>query len=212
MNFKIETWSGYEIRFVHHQDEWWAVAKDVAIALDLKDATEVNNLVDDDERLLLTKSLNPTVSGLEIPNRGLLAISETGIYEAIIGSRKPEAKDFKKWVKSLIKTLRKSTGLEGFQVFAMLDKEHQKEAMANLSRGLEKPVRVDFIKANTIANKAISTKHGHAKMIKKANMTPEMLAERQPILDDTVELMQANEKFKLNLSASEMIYEKHQAV
>lgn len=43
-----------------------------------------------------------------------------------------------------------SSGLEGFQIFRMLDKEHQKEMMGKLSHALQHPVRVDFIKANTI--------------------------------------------------------------
>lgn len=99
--------------------------------------------------------------------------------------------------------------MQGFEVFRALDKEHQKEMMRKLQRGLRHPVRVDFIKANTIANKAISNKHGLPKMIKKGEMTPRMLAEREPILEDTVELMKAKERFGLSLSVSERIYELH---
>lgn len=62
------------------------------------------------------------------------------------------------------------------------------------------------MKANTIANKAVSTKYGHPKMVKKADMTPEMLVDRQELLDSTVELMGIKEKFHLNLSVSEEVY------
>ena len=36
-----------------------------------------------------------------------------------------------------------------------------------------------------------------------------MLIDRQPILDDTVELMAVNDKYHLGLSVSESIYKKH---
>lgn len=106
----------------------------------------------------------------------------------------------------MLKTLRHSTGLEGFQIFRMLDKDHQKEAMANLKKGLKGLGRPDFIKANTIANKAVSNKYGYSKMVKKGDMTPEMLVDRQELLDSTVGLMGIKDKFGLNLSVSEEVY------
>jgi prophage antirepressor-like protein len=124
-------------------------------------------------------------------------------------SRRKEAEDFQDWVFETLKEMRQATGLEGFQVFRMLDKEHQKDAMKKLRDSLRKPVRVDFIKANTIANKAVSSKYGHPMLIKKDQMTPNMLVDRQGVLDDTVDLMDANERFNLGLSVSEKIYEKH---
>lgn len=137
-------------------------------------------------------------------------INEQNIYRLVFKSRKKGAEEFQDWVYSMLKELRQATGLEGFQVFRMLDKEHQKEAMAKLKDGLRKPVRVDFIKANTITNKALSNMYGFPKMVKKDEMTPEMLINRQPILDETVELMTAVNKFNLNCSVSEKIYERYQ--
>jgi len=46
-------------------------------------------------------------------------------------------------------------------------------------------------------------------MIKKKDMTPDMLIERQPILDDTVDLMSVADKFDLNISVSQKVYEKY---
>lgn len=121
-------------------------------------------------------------------------------------SRKKEAEAFQDWIFDIIKELRQSTGLEGFQVFRMLDKEHQKEAMTKLSHAITEPKPVDYIKANVIANKAVSTIYGHSKMVKKKDMTPEMLVDREPILDETVELMAVKEKYGLQFSVSEKIY------
>lgn len=121
-------------------------------------------------------------------------------------SRKKEAEAFQDWIFDIIKELRQSTGLEGFQVFRMLDKEHQKEAMTKLSHAITEPKPLDYIKANVIANKAVSTIYGHSKMVKKKDMTPEMLVDREPILDETVELMTVKEKYGLQFSVSEKIY------
>lgn len=205
MNIRVERWNNTEIRFVEFEpSEWWAVAKDVSIALGYKHTPHLTRRLDDEEkntvRLMDTiKRGNPNVS----------IISEIGVYEAIFGSELKEAKHFKKWVKEVIKELRQESGLEGFQVFRTLDKEYQKEQMSKLSQSLEKPKRNHFIKANTIANKAISSRYGYDKMIKKKDMTPDMLIERQPILDDTVNLISVVDKFNLDLSVSQKVYEKY---
>ncbi len=199
---KIENWNGHQIRFIEIKGEWFAVLKDVCDALGLL-TWKVNQRLEDD---LLKRGV--TVEDTSGRMQEMILIDEFGIYDTIFRSNKPEAKDFKRWVYGMLKDLRESTGLKGFEVFRMLDKEHQKEMMRELQSGLRHPVRVDFIKANTIANKAISNKHGLPKMVKKDEMTPEMLKEREPILEDTVDLMKAKERFELNdLSVSKKIYQ-----
>lgn len=69
-------------------------------------------------------------------------IGEKDIYRLVFKSRRPEAEAFQDWVYETIRELRKASGLEGYEAFKMLDKEHQKEAMKKLhdsiaaSRGL----------------------------------------------------------------------------
>lgn len=196
---KTEIWNGYPIRFVEKDGEWWAVLKDVCDALGLK-TYDVSRRIKD---MVSTHNLE-TAGG----KQQMLIVNEFGIYDTVFQSRKSEAKEFRYWVYEMLKQLRQATGLEGFQIFRMLDKEHQKEAMQHLQQSLRNPVRVDFIKANTIANKAISNRYGYPKMVKKADMTPQMLAEREPILEDTVELMGVNDKYDLGISVSEQIYKK----
>ncbi|HFI0576206.1 TPA: Bro-N domain-containing protein [Streptococcus suis] len=199
---KIEHWNGYDIRFVEHNGEWWAVLADIAKTLSLR-TDKVKSRLEDDH---LSKV---TIIDSMGRNQEALIVNEFGIYEAIFSSRKPEAKSFKLWVYETIKQLRQATGLEGFEIFRMLDKEHQKEAMARLSNSLGGISKKDLIKANTITNKAVSNKFGYSKMVKKSEMTPEMLVAREAILDDTVELMGIKEKFGLNISVSDSIYNKN---
>ncbi|MGM0341606.1 BRO-N domain-containing protein [Enterococcus sp. AZ007] len=196
---KIENWNGYQIRFVEIHDEWWAVAKDVADALGYAETRNMTKLVP--KKYLISSILN----GM---NAKSTLISEFGIYKAVFGSHKQEAEEFQEWVFRVIKELRQTTGLEGFQVFRMLDKEHQKQAMDEIQKSFTEVSPKDFIKANTIANKAISNEFGYPKLVKKGDMTPEMLRRRQPILEDTVILMSAKEKFDLPISVSKEVYKK----
>lgn len=196
---RTETWNGYTIRFVEHQGEWWAVLADIAKALDLNPKFIKQRLGDE------VVSNNHVADSLG-RQQEMLIVSEFGIYETIFSSRKKEAKTFKLWVFEIIKQLRQSTGLEGFQVFRMFDKEHQKQAMNRLVDGLQNATKKDLIKANTIANKAVSDLYGYPKMVSKNEMTENMLRDREPILDETVELIKVKEKYGLNFSVSEAIY------
>lgn len=202
---KLEQWNGHGIRFVEHNGEWWAVLADIAKALELEQRFIKRRLEDD------VFSKHPITDSLG-RQQEMLIVNEFGIYETIFSSRKPEAKAFKVWVFEIIKQLRQQTGLEGFQAFRMLDKQHQKNAMTLLSNGFQevnKEVKPkDMIKANTIANKAISNKYGYPKMVKKSEMTEPMLRDREQVLDETVELMLVKERYGLNFSVANTIYGK----
>ena len=201
-NIKVEEWLGNEIRFVEVNNEWWAIAKDVAKALDIKNVSDFTSRLDVEDKGVVTTD---TLGGKQKVN----IISEFGIYEAIFNSRKPEAKEFKKWVKQVIKSLRESVGLEQYEVFRMMDKQIQKEASRFIHENMDKTDDVSQMKLNAVANKAVSNNFGITPSIKKPEMTPEMLVARQPILNDTAELMVANEKYGLGLSVSKTIYAKH---
>lgn len=201
-NIKVEEWLGNEIRFVEVNNEWWAIAGDVAKALDIKNVSDFTSKLDNEDKGVATTD---TLGGKQKVN----IISEFGIYEAIFNSRKPEAKEFKKWVKQVIKSLRESVGLEQYEVFRMMDKQIQKEASRFLQDNIEDAKPKHHMKAQAITNKAVSNKFGITPSIKKGEMNPEMLVARQPILNDTVELMVTNEKYGLGLSVSKAIYNKH---
>lgn len=204
MEIRSEIWNGHEIRFVEvNPGEWWAVAKDIAEALGLKQVTRAISSLPKDG-VTISKVIDKLGREQEVN-----IIDEKNVYRLVFKSRKKEALNFQNWVFEMLKSLREQSGLEGFQIFRMLDKEHQKEAMKKLNQSLQKPKQVNFIKANTIANKAVSTKYGYKKMLKKNEMSPDMLVERQPILEDTVNLMSVVDKFGLNISVSDEVYKKY---
>lgn len=112
-----------KIRTVTIDNEPWFVGKDVAEALGYKNTKDalINHVAEDDKRIIqrseiatienhLPKEVFPMnfVSG-EIPNRGLTAINESGLYALIFGSKLESAKRFKHWVTSdVLPTLRKT--------------------------------------------------------------------------------------------------------
>lgn len=200
INVNLDTQQKAGIFVEKAEGEWWAVLKDVCDALDLKARFAARRL----EKDVLSKHTLETEGGPQ----EMLIVSEFGIYETIFASRKPEARQFRQWVFEIIKELRKATGIEGFAVFRLMDKEQQKKAMQMVKEGTNPSDAVNYIKANMIANKAISNRYGYPKAIKKKDMSPQMLHDRQPILEDTVELMTIQSKYDVEISVSDAIYRK----
>lgn len=195
---RIEKWCGHEIRFIEVKGEWWAVATDVCQALGLKQVTRALRAL----KKGVTKCKTLTPGGEQEVN----IINEKAIYKLAFKSRKKEAEDFQDWVVDIIKELREAAGLEGFQVFRLMDKEEQKKAMKLIHDNVPKSSKRDYVKANVIADKAVSNKYGYKKMVKKADMTPEMLKDRVKVLDNVVDLMVTKERFGLDISVSNAIY------
>lgn len=87
----VFNYDGNEVRTVFKDGEPWWVLKDVCTALGLSDTNKVAERLDGDE---LTRF--KIVSGGQM--REVYAVSESGLYNVIIRSDKPEAKAFKRWV------------------------------------------------------------------------------------------------------------------
>lgn len=217
-NTKLENWNGYEIRFVSVKDEWHAIAMDVANALDYSDAEamirRINNKYLSKAKLTDLQNVGRTSStnrqnGGRSDTREYITLTELGIYEAVIGSKKPQAKQFKDWIYNTIKQLRQNVGLEAYEAFRMLDKQKQREAMDIIKNGIDKPERHHYIKVNSIANKAIAIKYGYPKAIKKEDMTPQQVAERDEIAQEVAKLMTLNDKYGLDISVSDAIYSRY---
>ena len=188
------------VRVIYEDGKYLFCAKDIANALGYKDTT---NAIKQHCRGVVKRHLIDGLGRKQETN----FIPEGDVYRLITHSALQSAERFEKWLfDEVLPSLRKSTGLEAFEVFRMLDKEHQRKAMEKLRDSFVAPVRVDYIKANTIADKCVSTRYGYEKMLKKGDMTPDMLAERQRVLDDTVSLMTIKERYNMNISVSGVIY------
>lgn len=128
---KIENWCGYEIRFVEHEGEWWAILKDICDALHLRTAKVAERLDPSMmERIRVEVSDHPSKdlrSRGDNEHRWMIAVNEFGIYEALYASRRLEARKFRIWSASVMQKLRRTVGLEGYQVMQMTDPEIQSQ-------------------------------------------------------------------------------------
>ena len=79
-----------EVRTILIDNQPWFVAMDVSNALAYTDTQAMTRKLDEDEMQ------NRQIVGFG--PRGVTMINESGLYSAILRSRKPEAKRFKKWV------------------------------------------------------------------------------------------------------------------
>ena len=79
------------VRVIEREGEPWFVAADVCRALEVNDTHKAVDRLDDDEK---GRSSIPTLGG----DQELLVVNEPGLYELVMGSRKPEAKAFKRWI------------------------------------------------------------------------------------------------------------------
>lgn len=102
--------------------------------------------------------------------------------------------------------------MESYINFRKADIQIQKNSMQFLHDNLEMPSTKDYIKANTIANKCVSSLFGYPKMIKKADMSAEMLEQREPVLKEVVELMAVKDKYDLDIPVSDSVYRRHLAI
>lgn len=87
-----------EVRTIAKDGEPWFVAADVCKVLDLSNPTIAASRLDEDER-----------AKFNLGRQGETTIvSEAGLYTLVLGSRKPEAKAFKRWIThEVIPTIRR---------------------------------------------------------------------------------------------------------
>lgn len=121
---KIENWCGHEIRFIEQNDEWWAILKDICDALNLQVAKVAQRLEPD---MMLRVPVEVEVPSKHVDSQTfwMLAVNEIGIYEALFASRRLEARKFRIWSANIMQKLRRTVGLEGYQVMQMTDPDVQ---------------------------------------------------------------------------------------
>lgn len=91
-----------KIRVIGQNGEPWFVAADVCRALEHSNVSMALDRLDDDEKAKLNLGLSGGATN---------CVSEPGLYCLVLGSRKPEARAFKRWVThDVIPSIRKTGG------------------------------------------------------------------------------------------------------
>jgi hypothetical protein len=93
-----------EVRTVLRDGQVWFVAGDVAKALGYADAIHLTRVLDEDEKGL---HIVETPGG----DQQVIVLSESGLYHALLKSRKPQARPFRRWVtQEVLPAIRRSGG------------------------------------------------------------------------------------------------------
>lgn len=100
------------VRTILIDEDLWFVAMDVAAILGYSETNRMTTRLDEDEigkieSTVLVGSVNSHA------RNDMTIINESGLYSAILGSSKPEAKSFKKWVTSVVLPSIRKTGQYG---------------------------------------------------------------------------------------------------
>lgn len=95
------------IRIIEIETILWFVAADISKILDYSETSVMLRRLDEDE----TMKIVPTeIVGTSSMAREITLINESGLYNAVLGSHKSEAKKFKKWVTSEVLPQIRQTG------------------------------------------------------------------------------------------------------
>lgn len=98
-----------EVRSINMNGEPWFVAADVCRALEISNPSDALGRLDSDERMTLDSTEGH--SGQRGGAQKLNIVNEPGLYTLVLGSRKPEAKAFKRWIThEVIPAIRKTGG------------------------------------------------------------------------------------------------------
>ena len=150
-----------QVRAIMKDGEPWFVAADVCKALEVGNPSQALTRLDDDEKFTTIISNDGAASGIS----SLAFVNEPGLYTLVLGSRKREAKSFKRWVThEVIPSIRKHgmyatpTTIEqmiadpanAIKVFSALkqEQERRKELEATVEHNAPKVLFADAVAAS----------------------------------------------------------------
>lgn len=120
-----------EVRTLQKDDEVWFVASDVCRALEIGNPSQALTRLEEDEKSTIISNEGAT------KGREINIISEAGLYNLVLGSRKPEAKAFKRWITHEVVPQIRKTGSYGVaktptEMLVLMAQELDKQSKAVL--------------------------------------------------------------------------------
>lgn len=133
---QVFTYGETQVRTVVQSGEVLFVGKDVCDVLEIKNSRDALRRLDEDEKGVV---LIDTPGG----KQQMLCVNEAGLYSLILTSRKPEAKQFKRWVThEVLPTIRKTGGyVSNDEMFINTYLPFADEQTKMMFRGVLKTVR-----------------------------------------------------------------------
>lgn len=102
----FEDQAHHRIRTINLDGAVWFFAVDVCEALDIKNPRDALSRLDDDEK----RTVGNADASVQASRTNPQLVNESGMYNLIFQSRKPEAKQFRKWVTSEVLPQLRRTG------------------------------------------------------------------------------------------------------
>ena len=136
-----------QVRTTVIDGEPWFVAADVCRALDLGNPTRALDRLDNDERTLI--SIRGASNGKPVNG-----VNEPGLYSLVLGSRKPEAKAFKRWITHEVIPAIRKTG--GYHVPQSPEEQMAQGLLAAQKLLAEKDKRIEEMRPKEIFADAVS--------------------------------------------------------
>lgn len=153
---QVFNYNGAQVRTVQKDGQDWWILKDVCDVLGLSNPSRVIERLEDDER-----------SNFKLGRQGQMnIINESGLYNVILRSDKPEAKPFRKWVTSEVLPSIRKTGT--YSVPNKQDKSieiKERNSRVRLSNQFLKLAKVDTLSTeykNILVSKAAEALTGFA--------------------------------------------------
>lgn len=102
--------------FKDKEGEIWFIGKEVAEVLGIKDTRQAlrNQVLEEDKLFLAGEDYKKFVGGIQHPPqnnkvRNITLITESGLYDLVLSSKKKEAKEFRRWItKEVLPSIRKN--------------------------------------------------------------------------------------------------------
>ncbi len=127
------------IRIITINHNYWFVAKDIASALEYSDTYSMTRShIDDEDMQKISPARFTELSNLfaehkEFGHKDITLINESGLYSAILGSKKPVAKIFKRWItREVLPSIRKTGNYSISQNFQLPEIGNSTQKMIEL--------------------------------------------------------------------------------
>ncbi len=177
-------YEGREIRVVKdEQGDPWFVAADVCAVLQLPETHKAVARLDDDEK---DRNSIPTPGG----SQSMTVVSESGLYNLVLGSRKAEAKRFKRWVTHEVLPAIRKTGSYAVPAMAALPAPTQDRVISLLLIG-EAVAKVPGVKAGIAMAATLTCIH------ENTGLTIETLRRALPAANEPICSLNATQLGKL---------------
>lgn len=128
-----------KLTVIEKDGEPWFIGKEIADILKYDQTANMLKRLDDDE-----KAVHPFWNISSNQNRNQVVINESGFYNAVIGSKLPGAKKFKKWVTSEVLPSIRKDGMyatDDFVEMALSDPDHMISILNKFKK--ERQKRID---------------------------------------------------------------------